>query len=55
MPHWAEFLTLLVTVYSSDRLYSLTVADRFRELTRSCSRPYVPTGRALRLTTHRSR
>ncbi|MEV7817583.1 hypothetical protein AB0P05_44225 [Streptomyces flaveolus] len=29
MPHWAEFLTLLVTIYSSDRLYSLTVADRF--------------------------
>ncbi|MFF4401992.1 hypothetical protein [Streptomyces sp. NPDC001480] len=29
MPHWAEFLTLLVTIYSSDRLYSLTIADRF--------------------------
>ncbi|MFJ5032719.1 hypothetical protein ACIQB5_32585 [Streptomyces sp. NPDC088560] len=29
MPHWAEFLTLLVTIYSSGRLYSLTIADRF--------------------------
>ncbi|MGW3445373.1 hypothetical protein [Streptomyces sp. NPDC001076] len=29
MPHWAEFLTLLVTIYSADRLYSLTIADRF--------------------------
>ncbi|KMS85614.1 hypothetical protein ACZ91_41340 [Streptomyces regensis] len=29
MPHWAEFFTLLVTIYSSDRLYSLNVADRF--------------------------
>ncbi|MFK4266260.1 hypothetical protein [Streptomyces milbemycinicus] len=29
MPHWAEFLTLLATIYPADRLYSLTVADRF--------------------------
>jgi len=29
MPHWAEFLTLLATIYCSDRLYSLTIADRF--------------------------
>ena len=29
MPHWAEFLTLLATIYSSDRLYSLTIADLF--------------------------
>jgi hypothetical protein len=28
MPHWAEFLTLLATIYASDRLYSLTIADR---------------------------
>ncbi|TSB31562.1 hypothetical protein [Streptomyces benahoarensis] len=29
MPHWAEFATLLATIYVSDRLYSLTVADQF--------------------------
>lgn len=29
MPHWAEFLTLLATIYPADRLYSLTIAGRF--------------------------
>ncbi|MGW1800284.1 hypothetical protein ACWCQN_31145 [Streptomyces sp. NPDC001984] len=29
MPHWAEFLVLLATIYPADRLYSLTVAGRF--------------------------
>ncbi|WP_327241631.1 hypothetical protein [Streptomyces sp. NBC_01320] len=29
MPHWAEFATLLATIYVSDRLCSLTVANQF--------------------------
>ncbi|MGW3980393.1 hypothetical protein [Streptomyces mirabilis] len=31
LPHWAEFLVLSATIYPADRLYSLTLADRFTE------------------------
>ncbi|MFJ2022048.1 MULTISPECIES: hypothetical protein [Streptomyces] len=29
MPRWAEFLTLLATIYTADRLWSLTLAPCF--------------------------
>ncbi|WP_329529343.1 hypothetical protein [Streptomyces sp. NBC_01462] len=29
LPHWAEFCTLLATIYLADQLWSRTVAGRF--------------------------